>query len=366
MSGTSMDGVDAVAVTFTDNKVHLLNSLTAPYPSNTKEQLHKTTNRENKFSLEQIAHLDILVGNFFAKTAIKLLEEAQLSAGEVIAIGSHGQTISHNINGNLPFTWQIGNPANIAANTGITTIADFRSLDVAMGGQGAPLVPAFHEYQFSSKKCDRVIVNVGGIANISILKKNAKALIGYDTGPGNCLMDDWFRVHMRGDFDKDGKWAKSGKIIESLLDEMLKEPYFQLKTSKSTSRELFSLPYLTNILKSKKEWVNASAEDVQATLLSLTVSSIIKEIKLNSIESDLEIYICGGGASNGFLISKFQEKLPNQQVKDTGSLGIDPDFVEAAAFAWLAKQRVSESPIKLITGGKRQQLVLGAVYSPSF
>jgi len=362
MSGTSMDGVDAVAVNFIDNKLHLVSSLINPYPLAIRERLLEITNTSNQFSLEKIATLDILIGKFFASTVEKLLQKTAIVSNDVIAIGSHGQTISHNINKTTPYSWQIGNPANITAQTGITTVANFRSSDVAMGGQGAPLVPAFHEYQFSSDNYHRVIVNVGGIANISILKKSATHLAGYDTGPGNCLMDDWCRINARGNFDKGGEWAKSGNVIQSLLHELLNASYFNQEKTKSTGRELFNLSFLNKVITTKKEWIKAAPEDIQATLLKLTTRSIIKEISKQTLYPPPEIFICGGGASNDFLMRDFKKELPDQKIKDTDCLGIHPDFVEAAAFAWMAKKKIAESPVKLVTGGKHRQLVLGVTY----
>ena len=363
MSGTSMDGVDAAAVNFVDNKLCLIASLKLPYPSSIKEDLLKVTDVRKQFSLKHIACLDISIGNFFATTVQQLINEAQIASENIVAIGSHGQTISHNIDKKTPYSWQIGNPSNIAVKTGITTVASFRSADVALGGQGAPLVPAFHEYQFSSDKCHRVIVNIGGIANISILKKATSDLIGYDTGPGNCLMDDWCRLNGQGEFDEAGRWAQSGNTIVPLLDELLSGAYFKQTLAKSTGRELFNLHYLDKVLNTRKEWRNADARDVQATLVELTSRSVTEEIKKHQLELTSEIYICGGGASNRFLVKKIREEFPSQQVKTTDSLGIHPDFVEAAAFAWLAKQRLLGAPIKLVTGGKHNQLVLGGVYS---
>ena len=363
MSGTSMDGVDAAAVNFVDNKLCLIASLKLPYPSSIKEDLLKVTDVRKQFSLKHIACLDISIGNFFATTVQQLINEAQIASANIVAIGSHGQTISHNIDKKTPYSWQIGNPSNIAVKTGITTVASFRSADVALGGQGAPLVPAFHEYQFSSDKCHRVIVNIGGIANISILKTAASDLIGYDTGPGNCLMDDWCRLNGQGEFDEAGRWAQSGNTIVPLLDELLSGAYFKQTVAKSTGRELFNLHYLDKVLNTRKEWRNADARDVQATLVELTSRSVTEEIKKHQLELTSEIYICGGGASNRFLVKKIREEFPSQQVKTTDSLGIHPDFVEAAAFAWLAKQRLLGSPIKLVTGGKHNQLVLGGIYS---
>ena len=363
MSGTSMDGVDAVAVNFVDDKLCLIASLNLPYPSSIKKDLLILTDVRNQFTLKHIACLDILIGNFFASTVKQLLDEAQIASTDVVAIGSHGQTISHNIDKKTPYSWQIGNPSNIAVKTGITTVANFRSADVALGGQGAPLVPAFHEYQFSSDNCHRVIVNIGGIANLSILKKNAGDLIGYDTGPGNCLMDDWCRLNGQGEFDEAGRWAKSGTTIAPLLDELLSGAYFNHKLAKSTGRELFNLHYLDSVLNTRKEWGNANPRDVQATLVEFTSQSIANEIKKHQLEPTPEIYICGGGASNRFLMDKISEEFPSQKVRATDCLGIHPNFVEAAAFAWLAKQRIFRSPIKLVTGGKHRQLVLGGIYS---
>ncbi len=363
MSGTSMDGVDAVAVNFVGNKLRLIASLKLPYPSPIKEDLLEITDTRNRFTLKHIACLDITVGNFFASTVKQLLDKAQIASDDIVAIGSHGQTISHNIDKKTPYSWQIGNPSNIAVKTGITTVASFRSADVALGGQGAPLVPAFHEYQFSSDNCHRVIVNIGGIANISILKKNASDLIGYDTGPGNCLMDDWCRQNGQGEFDEAGRWAKSGNAIAPLLDKLLSGPYFDQKRAKSTGRELFNLHYLYSVLNSRKEWKNANPRDVQATLIEFTSQSIAKEIKKSQLDPKPEIYICGGGASNTFLMEQISKEFPTQKVSTTDFLGIHPDFVEAAAFAWLAKQRLSQSPVKLATGGKHHESVLGGIYS---
>ena len=310
--------------------------------------------------IDQMGLLDNKLGKLFAKAVLQLLSESQTSAQDVLAIGSHGQTIRHRPYATEPFTLQVGNAALIAELTGITTIADFRSRDMAAGGQGAPLVPAFHAQQFDSKEQQRCILNIGGISNITRLPGiSGTATTGFDCGPGNLLMDGWCQRHLGKPYDNAGHWAGTGKINPQLLETLLSEPYFSLPPPKSTGRELFNLSWLDQQL---VVFPNLAAEDVQATLVELTAQSI--GVALSHYATDCDaLYICGGGANNDLLIARITELVAPVTVSSSKKIGLDPDWVEACAFAWLAKQAMHGLPGNLpeVTGANAP-VILGAIY----
>lgn len=363
MSGTSADGVDAVLVNFDADIPKLLDSLYIPYNSDIRTRILNLCHpAENE--IQRLGELDNILAKIFADAVMQLLAKQKIHYKNILAIGSHGQTIRHFPQLPHPFTLQIGDPNIIAALTQITTIADFRRKDMALGGQGAPLVPLFHQYIFASEKINRIIVNIGGIANITCLIPNAPFL-GFDTGPGNVLIDSWAQQHLSMPCDKDGAWAAQGEINHQFLKHLLGDPYFQLSPPKSTGRELFNLHWLENKLKNFS--TTLSTIDVQATLTQLTAQSIINAIRLHCTNCTRgELIICGGGAHNQTLM-KMLNKLaaPDFIVNTTAQYGIDPDWIEAMAFAWLAKQTLHRQPGNhpAITGAK-QFAVLGGIYWP--
>ena len=357
MSGTSLDGVDVALASFENSTAEntncqLIATHFLPYPDALKLDLlalHEPTTNELEAS--------ILLGNklvtLYADAVKQLLKSAQKSPNEITAIGCHGQTIRHRPE--LGFTLQIGNNALLAELTGISVVGDFRSRDIAAGGQGAPLVPAFHQAIFSSKQVNRALINIGGIANITYLGKNGDVL-GFDSGPGNMLLDSWTKLKTGKDYDADGAWAATGVVLDSLLSNMLAEPYFALNPPKSTGRDLFN----DHWLKQHQLYPHLRPQDVARTLVALTAQSIVDALKYGSID---EVYLCGGGAHNKLLVDSLQGLLGEVAVRTTKDLGIDVDWVEAAAFAWLAKQTIENKPSNLpaVTGAKGLR-VLGAIY----
>lgn len=360
-----MDGVDAVLIEFGANQMSTEAALFAKYPTVISESLRDVIETQRARSLHDLATLNIEVGRHFADVANRLLTQSQTTARDVIAIGSHGQTLRHHPLGETPYSVQLGDPATIAARCGITTIADFRSLDLAYGGEGAPLVPAFHAWRFRSNAEDWVIANVGGISNISLLPADPKQPVaGYDTGPGNCLMDAWSWKHRREPFDANGQWAASGRLCDELLVELMNHPFIHQPPPKSTGRETFSADYIATQIE-RGGFDALSPADVQATLLQFTVESIASEIERAQMLTVERIYTCGGGARNGELIKQLRIRLAPCEVLSTSSVGIDPDMVEASAFAWLASMRVSGIPVSVTTGAKPESLALGAIYEPT-
>lgn len=361
MSGTSADGIDAVLVDFSEKAPQLLGTHYTPYTAVLREQiLNLCQPGENE--IERLGTLDIILGKAFAESAKELLAKQSLSPTEIKAIGSHGQNIRHHPHDHpARFTIQIADPNVIAAETGITTVADFRRKDLAYGGQGAPLVPAFHQQVLASEEKDRAIVNIGGIANVTLLKKNHPGpILGFDTGPGNALLDAWIALHQKESHDKKGAWASSGKVHATLLNNMLNDAYFHRLPPKSTGREYFNLAWLNAYLKQESNALQAV--DVQATLVELTATSILTAVR--QYLSQGEMLICGGGAHNDYLMSRLQVLAgENFSVVSTKRHGVDPDWIEATAFAWLAKQTMHHLPGNLpsVTGA-RQAAVLGGVY----
>lgn len=354
MSGTSLDGIDAVVADFTSG-VRLSAAVTLPFDTQLRALLEELIERADTVSLDAIGEADARLGLAYANAVREVLDRSGASAADIRAIGCHGQTIRHSPDVRTPFTWQIGDPSRIAASTGIPVVADFRRMDIALGGQGAPLVPAFHASLFGSEEELRVVVNVGGIANVTRL---GPAVTGYDTGPGNGLMDAWIR-HNRGDaFDNDGEWAAGGEVDESLLAELSADLFFRKTPPRSTGREYFNLPWLLRHLAGRE----IPAINVQATLLALTVESIAREVLRCEAE---RVILCGGGARNSALRNGLRVAVEGIPVQTADEHGLDSDFVEATAFAWLAKERLAERPgnIPSVTGADRPA-ILGAVYLP--
>jgi anhydro-N-acetylmuramic acid kinase len=313
---------------------------------------------ERTLDLDEFGRLDVEIGHGFADAALQLLEISGVSASRVRAIGSHGQTLRHRPSGNYPFTMQVGDPSIIAERCGIDVVADFRRADMAAGGQGAPLLPALHAMLLSRSGHARVVLNLGGIANITVLESNG-GVLGFDTGPANGLMDAWCLRHRGEAFDRGGVFAASGSVDHALLDAMLRDPYFALPPPKSTGREYFHLDWLGRYVAPS----TLATADVQATLLELTARSVTDAIAKHAPLAD-EVLVCGGGVHNGALMHRMGELLFPRSVTSTARHGVDPDFLEATAFAWLARQRLLGLPGNLpsVTGARGPR-VLGAVYS---
>lgn len=351
-----MDGVDAVLADFS-NGAKVAAHYSAPYPVELLTALRHAAGGAALSAAEWL-DLDHQVGLHFAQCAKALLETSQTQAESVTAIGCHGQTVWHQPQGEHPNTWQIGNANIVAANTGIATVADLRRMDMAHGGQGAPLVPAFHADLFSNKQERRAILNLGGIANITVLAPG-QAVTGYDTGPANCLLDTHFRHCFDKPFDEGGEWARSGTVDDDLLAAMLSESYFKQAAPKSTGPEHFSWGWVQHYLKDKP----CDGADLQATLTELTARSVAQQLTQHNIQ---RVIACGGGVRNPYLMERLSASLNNAAVLETtDQYGIDPQHIEALAFAWLAKQRIEKTPGNMpsVTGAS-QPCPLGAVYLP--
>ena len=359
MSGTSMDGIDAVVASFDDTGMNIVATHERPYAETLRHALLKAVATPMDQPLDNIGSLDRQVGECFRDAALEVLEKSGLSAKEIRAIGSHGQTVRHQPDAVTPYTLQIGNPDIVAAGTGITTVADFRSADIAVGGQGAPLVPPFHYWLFGSADTDRVILNIGGIANITVLKSDGSPVIGFDTGPGNTLLDRWVQKHRKEPFDRNGDWAATGTCVDGLLEQLSSFGYFDLPPPKSTGLEDFNLDWL-------QQYPLASYDpaDVQATLSELTAKSVSDAIE-RYVPETTELFVCGGGAHNKDMLSRLRQRLPATIIDTTEVIGLHPDWVEATAFAWLAMRTINNQTGNLpsVTGARRK-VVLGTIHYP--
>src|SRR5579859_3173088 len=357
ISGTSADGIDAVLMESAP-ALRITATHFSPYPDPVRERVLKlSTGHHSGDPVDEFGGLDVELGELFAAAALALLEESGTPASKVRAIGSHGQTVRHRPRARHPFTLQIADPNLIAARTGIAVVADFRRRDVALGGQGAPLLPAFHRVAFADSSEERVVANIGGIANITLLPPKGDVR-GFDTGPGNVLMDLWSREHLDAAYDKDGDFAASGKVDAELLATCLQDAYFAAPPPKSTGPELFTQAWLTAALGAR----TLVPADVAATLAELTARSIAAEVGRHA-PAARKVYVCGGGAHNGHLMKRLAAALPRATVASTEALGIHPDWVEAAGFAWLAQQTLEGLPGNLpsVTGAGKST-VLGAIY----
>jgi len=353
MSGTSLDGVDAALVEFASGHPVMLDTAYLPLPGTLKAELH-ALQVPGPNELDRAARAGNELTRLYAETVLALLARAGIAPVATRAIGCHGQTIRHRPDAG--YTLQLCNPALLAELTGISVVADFRSRDIAAGGQGAPLAPAFHAAVFGSDARHRVIVNIGGIANLTDLPARG-AVTGFDTGPGNVLLDLWIHRHLGKDQDDAGAWARSGSVLGGPLAAMLAEPYFAARPPKSCGRDLFNAVWLE-----KFSLRQAAPQDVQATLAELSARSIADAVNLYCPHAD-EIHVCGGGAHNLCLLDCLRRNLPQCPVATTTALGIDPDWVEAVAFAWLARQTLNGKPGNLaaVTGAAGGR-VLGAIY----
>ena len=355
ISGTSIDGIDAVLAEFGDRSVSIAASATHPYPSELSEQLVAATRQPESCTPDVIGMLDQWVGECFRDAALSLIEEAK--GGQVIAIGSHGQTLRHRPDVERPFTMQIGDPNLIAKGTGLTCIADFRRADMALGGQGAPLVPPFHEWLFRDPAIDRCALNIGGIANVTVLPAGPDPISGFDTGPGNTLLDAWTRRHRNAAYDDAGAWAASGNSDVRLLSRMMEDRYFKKPPPKSTGFEYFNDAWLDSHVDD-----SMNPDDVQATLCDLTVFTVARAVEAHA-SNTRELFVCGGGVHNATLMSGIAGSLGSVKVASTADFGLDPDRVEACAFAWLAKRALEGKPGNApgVTGASAAT-ILGAIH----
>jgi anhydro-N-acetylmuramic acid kinase len=359
MSGTSLDGVDGVLADFSGPQPRVLAHHAMPFaPALKQELLALNTPSDNELHRAALA-ANALV-RVYVQTVQALLANTLTSASDVCAIGAHGQTVRHQpgaLDG-TGYTLQLNNPALLAELTGIDVVADFRSRDVAAGGQGAPLVPVFHQGIFGQANITVGVLNLGGIANLSVLHANGDVL-GFDCGPGNALLDHWCQAHTGDAFDNNGVWGASGTVIEPLLQAMLAEPYLHQAPPKSTGRDLFHPTWLVHQLSG---YANAHAADVQATLTEFTARACVNDV-LRYAADAAELIVCGGGALNGLLMQRLQAGLPKVCVVSSAERGMPPLQVEAAAFAWLARQTMLGLPGNLpkVTGAQGAR-ILGGIF----
>lgn len=356
MSGTSVDGIDAVLCRFTPH-ADILACLTHPWPAAVRADILEMAQSQTQISLDDIGHLDSVLGQCFAEATLALLARAKVAASDVRAVGSHGQTIRHRPDGRPPFTWQLGNPWIIAEHGCMDVVADFRRADMAAGGQGAPLMPAFHAAMLGTSENTRAVLNLGGIANLTVLSEDG-GVRGFDTGPANALMDAWCLQHTGQTFDRDGSFAAQGHVDAELLSDLLTDPYFAVAPPKSTGREHFHLDWL----RGHPRVATLQAADIQATLRALTVNSVADAVHRDATPAR-EILVCGGGVHNPILMTALATALAPREVVSTATLGIDPDYLEAMGFAWLARQRILGLPGNLpsVTGASGLR-VLGSVH----
>jgi len=362
LSGTSRDGADAVLVRFGEKGAECLSSLCVTYPPDLAEMLRRMIHRRRRPDEDELSLADRQLAEFFALSTWALLDQAGISSKSVAAIGSHGQTVWHHPQGDPPESIQLGNPGRIAELTGIRTVGYFRQADLDMGGQGAPLAPLVHAALLKPAAGIRAVLNLGGIANISLLNAEGTA-VGYDTGPGNCLLDAWISKHKGCDYDESGQWAAGGTVDQGLLELLYSDSYFRLRPPKSTGVEHFNLHWLNERLDERKpESLSASFRDIQATLSELTAHSIAKAVMKTTAG---EVLVCGGGTRNTDLLRRIRRLLPEIRVETTAVCGIDPDWMEGILFAWLARERIAGRPqdTRCITGA-RAPVLLGEIFEP--
>ena len=359
MSGTSMDGIDVVIVEFSDiTNFKVLASSFTPFSDELRTKISATVLNNSTLTRAEDSPLHDQLATHYARAALELIDKSTIKKQNISAIANHGQTVKHEPNATLPYSLQLGNGQLIADQTSITTITQFRQADLAVGGQGAPLMPAFHNAVFN-RSDDTYILNLGGIANITCLGEN---VIGFDTGPSNCLIDQWINKHHDQRFDKNGEWAASGNIIKSVLSKLLDDPYLHKPYPKSTGTDYYNLVWLESLIPDLNSY---EPKDIQTTLTIFTVKTI--ELALTQLNAHRgEIFICGGGALNIFLIELLEQTLTNFSIKKTDVLGVPSDLVEATGFAWLGYCHLRNIPSNLpaVTGASKN-LVLGHKYSPT-
>ncbi|MXZ43592.1 MAG: anhydro-N-acetylmuramic acid kinase [Gammaproteobacteria bacterium] len=360
ISGTSIDGLDLALIEVDSDSVKVKHAITVPFPPKLRSSLLDLTTSATQ-DIVHLGHSHADLGHFIGEQIAQFISTLGYSKSDIVAIGSHGQTVRHVPNGSFSFSYQIGDANRIAAVTGIDTVADFRSADIAVGGQGAPLVPIFHDRVYRSDKVDRVIANIGGISNVTHLPSDSTSvIIGFDTGPGNALLDAWTQHHFDRNFDHDGELANSGAVVEDLLGQFLTDSWFAIEPPKSTGREYFNLSYIEQNI--QFAGVNGSPIDVLTTLAELTAMSLSRAICGWCCDSG-DVVVCGGGRLNKYLMSRLEYLLPDHSVLKSDALGINGDAVEAATFAYLAYLFVSREVgnIPSVTGANRGR-VLGCLY----
>jgi len=360
ISGTSADGIDAALVRFADDSAHarpeLVYGHTFPWDPTLRARLVELGQRAAMLTLDDVGELDVRIGRAFADAARTAIDASGVPVGGIAAIGSHGQTLRHRAHGPLPYTLQLGDPSTIAERCGVRVVADFRRRDVAAGGHGAPLVPAFHAATLHSDTEDRAVLNLGGIANVTLLPAHGDVR-GFDTGPANGLMDAWCLRHNGTAYDAGGALAAQGRVDDALLARLLDEPWFAQPPPKSTGRDQFHLGWVESRLGGTE-----SAADVQATLLALTVRTVVDAVRATQ-PATRRLIPCGGGVHNAALMTALAAAMPEATVESSAMHGLDPDFVEAMAFAWLARETLAGRPgnVAAVTGAAGPR-VLGAVY----
>lgn len=360
ISGTSADGIDAAIIEYDgQHDLRQIAFSTFAYSDELRHELVSVINAGKKLTPAQLGSLDARVGDAFAQAAVAICKQADIGLATVTAIGSHGQTIYHAADQEPPFSIQLGDPNRISWQTDRPVVADFRRMDLAAGGQAAPLAPLIHERLFRSSATNRVIVNLGGIANLTWLPADTSLpTTGFDTGPASCLMDAWCLQHCGEQFDANGTWATSGTVIPELLKTLLEDPYFSKPPPKSTGREYFNTTWITTRY---PQLTTHSPADVQATLLALTCQTLSQAI--TSTTTGADIIVCGGGVHNSALLNQLRTMHRQQKVCTTAALDYDPEAIEALLFAWLAAARINEQPINTgaITGAQRP-LLLGNLF----
>lgn len=363
MSGTSLDAVDCALLDCQPGGLDLVATREHAIPASLRREI-AAISQPGDNEIERLGTLDRQLGHLFAEATLALLEQSGHSPGDIVAVGSHGQTIRHRppsaqARPGPGFTLQIGDPNTIAELTGITTVADFRRRDIAAGGEGAPLAPAFHAAAFSRAGVRRAIVNIGGIANVTLLD-GAGGTLGFDTGPGNTLLDHWANRHLGVAYDRDGQWSAEGQVDEALLASLLKHDYFTRRGPRSTGKELFNLEWLDRHLASRPQ--APAPGDTQATLAAFTAGSIARGIR-EAMPDVEEVYVCGGGARNTDLMRRLYRELSPAGLDTTAALGLDPEWVEAAAFAWLARRSMAglAGNLPAVTGAAGE-VILGGIY----
>lgn len=360
MTGTSVDGLDVAVVQIAGGRPHIAESATVALPPDLAVALVALA-MSGEDEINRSGRYDAALGEFIGQTVLRCLKSWKIPVREVRAIGCHGQTIRHRPDASPPFTVQIGDPNRVAEITGIDTVADMRRRDMAAGGEGAPLAPLFHDALFRNGKRHRIVVNIGGIANATMLPAGSDSILGFDTGPGNALLDAWIQ-HRKGEpFDREGSWAAQGDIAPTLLDTFRGDPFVSRAPPKSTGKEVYNLDYIMRALAP----FDLPPEDVQATLLEVTAWTIATAIKRWGPGIG-DVVTCGGGRHNPLLVRRLEANLSGYRIVTADALGVDGDALEAAAFAWFAHRTLTGLPSNAptVTGAKGPR-VLGAVYAGS-
>lgn len=360
ISGTSADAIDLALLDCGGDRPVLVASGEQPLSTALQSAIQQVVESSDGGSVDQMLALDDAIAEAFAAAARVFLTAQRVSPAQLAACGSHGQTLRHQLGGTRNRTLQAGNPALLATELGVPVVADFRRSDIAAGGEGAPLVPLFHACLFASDAQARAVLNLGGIANLTLLPPSG-TITGFDTGPANALLDLWAQHHLQRPCDHDGVWARSGSLDTALLERLLDEPYFTIAPPKSTGRTQFGWQWLRTRLGSS----TLPPADVQRTLTELTAVSVARALQRQQPATEL-LLVCGGGSRNRFLLERLAAQLPDQQLASTAAYGMDPDMVEAAAFAWLAHRRLRGEPGNAPGAtGARRSAPLGAIYLPS-